>query len=205
MVTENTQNGNYALGGDYMQVFPPFRGITWPVTKTTEWVTVTQNAVSGKEIRASTASTPLFRFGLTFSFLTKSDYERILQFYHRVRGAKQPFLFLDKTDCRAVDQNIATGDDATKDFQLYKNMDTLKYPVKTPISIDSVKVAGIETEYTLLPDGVVQFDLAPKLNQIISASFSYYYKVRFSVGEMEYEKFTYDLWELKTLELITVK
>lgn len=187
-----------------MEVFPDFRGITYPIKKVPKFGTIIQATVSGKETRFSNACIPIFQFELSFNYLTQNDFKRILTFYHSVKGMKDSFLFLDKTDYQAIDQIIGIGDGATTTFQLHKNIDGLKYPIKNIISIDNIKIANIPTSYSLLRNSMISFTNPPAKDAIITASFSYYYNVRFSETN-EYEKFAYDLWNLKSLKIETAK
>lgn len=188
-----------------MDIFPVFRGISYPVVKTPQFSTIIQTTVSGKEIRAGNASIPLWRFALNFEFLTKADYERILQFYHQRRGAAHAFLFFDPSDYAAADQYIGLGDGVQTEFQLCRILDTLQEPIKYPKSVDEVKLSGEAIlDYILKPNGIISFGTAPPVGKIITASYSYYYKVRFS-EETEYEKFAFALWSLKQLTLTSDK
>lgn len=188
-----------------MLLFPPFRGLTYPVKKSPAWSISTQLTVSGKEIRFGQASMPRWRFTLSFSYFSKTDLEKLLAFYHAVRGNKDSFLFMDESDHEAMDQNLGIGDGVQTDFQLCRVMDNLKFPIKAPIQVRSVRVNGVDVRYNLQPNGVIRLSSAPAIGRIVTASFQFHYVVRFDGEGNEFEKFAHEFWSLNTLEFITVK
>ena len=61
------------------------------------------------------------------------------------------------------------------------------------------------TAATVQPNGLVTFATAPTAGQLVTADFSFYYRVRFKNDLNEFEQFMSKLWQLQQLELVSDK
>jgi uncharacterized protein (TIGR02217 family) len=211
-----------------LPVFPSFRYQGWPTKRTPAFDTLLQQASSGKEIRLAYYPYPIWHWELTFGggdtgFLPDNpnklfgtnldtDLVTIQGFYLQMQGRLGVFLLDDPDDDVVSGQAIATGDGSTTVFQLIRTRGGYAEPVQTPftapapnIYVDGV-LKTVGTDYAISnPGGALTFTAAPALGKAITADINYYWPVRFDDDSQEYEKFMFQLWNLRTVKLIQVK
>lgn len=87
--------------------FPTIPGATIIVKRTSHWSTKVQKATSGKELRSSWQSRPIYEFQVTFEFLrqgvrpgdgTYAEAATLVDFYNARKGAWDTFFFTDPHD-----------------------------------------------------------------------------------------------------------
>lgn len=87
--------------------FPTLAGAQITVRRNPKWSTKIQKANSGKELRTSWQSRPIYEFTVTFEFLRQgnqpgagvfSEAATLVDFYNARRGAWDTFLFTDPHD-----------------------------------------------------------------------------------------------------------
>lgn len=201
-------------------VFPTLAGLTYPVVRTPIFKTLTQEAVSGRENRAALWVYPRWKWTLSYDFLrddANNEFRTLLGFWLARQGAYDSFLFDDVDDDYVADQAIGTGNGSNLNFPLVRTLGGFTEPilaVNTGIGA-TVKVngavQGFNTQWIWLfgnygPYGI-QFTAgnAPANGADITASFSYYWPVRFLADENDFSKFMNRLWDLKKLEFESVK
>ena len=209
-------------------IFPTLPGLGWSVSKAPRFATRIQRAVSGRELRALDQPSPIWTWTLTYSMLRDQNDTRgasgpgagydelrtLMGFFLQQRGAFQPFLFDDPTDDRANAQAIGTGDGATTVFQLVRTMGAVlpgsgfAEPITAPNVVTTIYFDGIRQSgsgYSVGPDtGLVVFTNPPPAGQLVTADFSYYFRVRFADDTADFENFLYQLWALKQVKLQSI-
>jgi uncharacterized protein (TIGR02217 family) len=200
------------------EVFPVLAGLAWGVIKQPEYKTKIQKAVSGRELRLSYMTYPMYRFKMTYNVLRddkstfdpsapRDELKTLLRFFLARRGNFDSFLYTDPSDNTVVDQPFGTGDGGTTEFQLIRSYGVVGNGFAEPVeNIDMTKpfavyVNGLEDETVTVENGLVTFLTPPDLNDQLTWSGSYYYRVRFDMDAAEFNQFMYDLWELKKCEL----
>ena len=211
-------------------VFPSLPGLDIAVTRTPIYKTSIQEAASGTELRASRWSFPRYRYQLDFNYLRGASAYQELQtlfgFLGRHLGSFDSFLFTDPEDNTAAVMPFGVGTGAALSFQLQRSLVPVAYlpapasraywpasgdgyePVfelnGTPqIWIDGVlKTEG--ADYTV-SRGLVTFTAAPAAGKVLTWSGLFYRRVRLASDEQEAERIVYQIWESKSLELISVK
>ncbi len=192
-------------------IFPTLPGLTWSIVKTPTWKTGMQQSVNGQELRRAYRPVPIWTFSLSYEFLRggngRSELQQLVAFYNLRKGAFDSFLFKDASDNAAVAQQFAVGDGVTKSFALLHSIGGWVEPVgfATGVSVSVNGVAMASPSQFSANDGVnVVFVAAPVAGAILTWSGSFYYRVRFSRDEMEFEQFMRDLWAQKKCELTGV-
>jgi len=189
------------------QIFPDLPGLTWTVTWQPTFKTKIQTAISGAEYRTSLMANPIYELSLSYEFLrhgSRQELRQLVGFFLARRGSYDNFLYRHLDDCTVVDQVIGVGDGHTQSFQLVRSFGSeFVEPVQNIDAITAVKVAGVVRAagaYTVSPTGMVKFVVAPAAGSITWTG-SYFYRVRFSADEQEFEKFMKDLWTAKKVQL----
>jgi len=191
------------------QVFPTFTGLSWGVNKIPTWSTEVQKALSGNESRVSYMSYPIYRFNLSYEVLRASvahaELQSLMGFFNARRGAFENFLFTDPTDSTVTDQVIGAGTGSQTQFQIVRTMGGFTEPVMNLNGNPVIKVNGVTQtlggNYTVNSTGMVTFASPPTAGASITFTGSYYFRVRFTKDELDFENFMFQLWQLKKCEL----
>lgn len=205
-------------------VFPSLPGLTFPLKRTPTFSTTLMQSISGRETRVSKWSSPRYTYELVFSALrTDALYQemQILQeFFLARQGSFDSFLYNDVDDNFVQGQVLGLGNGFNTTFQLVRAFGgpSAKFidAVLAPNIVTNVYLnGGIQnpTSYTVstwgnasnLPPGVVTFNGAPGVGQVVSADFTYYFPCRFDADTEDFEKFMFNIWEVKKMAFTTIK
>jgi uncharacterized protein (TIGR02217 family) len=204
------------------EIFPVLPGLGWSVTKTPRFTGRIQSAVSGRELRVLDQVNPIWTWTLTYSLLRDKwdmravtgpgvgydELRTLAGFFLKQQGSFRPFLFDDPTDNTVSNQVLGTGDGSTRDFQLVRTMGGFDEPITAPNTVNVIRCNGIRqaaTGYTVdVATGLVTFVAPPPVEQVITADFTYRFRVRFAEDSAEFENFMYQLWQLKQVKLQSV-
>lgn len=200
-----------------LPVFPSdLPGIEWDVTKTPIWSTRVITSQSGKERRSQRWSYPKYSWTVSFSVLRQNrggltELQELLGFCLARQGMYEDFLYEDPTDNSVTNQLLGTGTGSETDFTLVRAMGAWVDPNIVAKTVTAVYVDGeLTTDYTLVQVGnfgldTIRFNSAPAYGSIISATFSWYFPVRFMADDPEFQNIFYQLWAVKKLEFQSVK
>ena len=206
-------------------IFPTLPGLGWSVSKAPRFATRIQRAVSGRELRVVDQPNPIWTWTLTYSLLRDAHDARaasgpglgydelrtLMGFFLQQQGAFQPFLFDDPTDDQASAQAIGIGDGGTTVFRLVRTMGAalpgggFAEPITAPNVVSAIYFDGVlqgPSGYGVDPaTGLVTFAAPPPAGQLVTADFTYCFRVRFADDTAEFETFLYQLWALKQVKL----
>lgn len=213
-------------------LFPKIKGLGWSVTRTPTFSTEIQESLAGREVRIQNYQNPIWEFTLTYEYLLNdpkfaddtgaTPLEQLIGFYLARGGSFDDFLLnltdlTNKLEDSAVSgQPIGTGDGTTLSFQLVRNIGGFLETVQNPANQSAtVYVNGTvktpATDYTI-SNGLVTFTAAPAAAAAITADFVMLYRVRFHTGSsrsgkegIEFENFSYQLYECKEVQMISVR
>lgn len=193
-------------------VFPSLPGLSWGITKTPMWKTVTHESVSGMELRAALMTYPRYRISMRYEVLRAgggfAELQELIGFFNARRGSWDDFLWLDPDDNTVSGAGFGTGDGATKTFSMGRSFGGFVEPVQAFVSDPQVFVNGVQkatpADYSI-SNGRVTFVTAPANGAALTWSGQFYKRVRFMNDETEFEQFLKDLWSSKRVDLITVK
>src|SRR5579862_8753295 len=202
-------------------IFPALPGLGWSVTKAPRFATRVQRAISGRELRVLDQPYPIWSWTLTYALLRDKwdargtgglgagfdELRTLAGFFLAQQGALQAFLFDDPSDDAVTGQIIGTGDAATASFQLVRTMGGFAEPITAPNTVAALYFDGVAQSpslYAVDPaSGLVTFVAPPPAGQVVTADFTYWFRVRFADDTAEFENFMYQLWQLKQIKLQT--
>jgi uncharacterized protein (TIGR02217 family) len=216
------------------QVYPGInviRGLTWKITRTPMWETLSTRMSSGKEFRLSYWTYPLWKWELEYNYLKDNPNDLvsgnvdtdlvILQgFFNQMAGQFQIFLFDDVNNGdqpgagpwdSVTGQAIAAGDGVTTTFQLIRTSGGFPEAIQAPYTVPpptvylNGAVQSYGTNYSVDGFGNIIFASAPGSGVAITADFGYYWPVRFGSDELDFETQLYQLWQLKKITLQQVR
>lgn len=184
-------------------VFPSFAGRAWPLKISPAWKTKVLQAASGREVRAAFQATATWSITMSFDYFSRADYLVMSGFFMAVRGQLDSFLVDAGADSLATDTAFATGDGATKSFQLCRQLSTFVEAVHNVASVSAIKGAGSTISasgYSVGSTGIVTFVTAPAAGVVLTWSGSFYYRCRFDQDGADFEEFMSRLYNLKSLK-----
>ena len=211
-------------------VFPTLPGLDIAVVRTSVYKTQIQEASSGKELRAARWIYPRYRFSLNFNYLrgapVLAEWQTLFGFLARHLGAFDSFLFADPEDNAVAAHPFGVGTGSATQFQLQRTLvptsqlpapASLDFwpaigdgyePVTEPNGAPSIYVNGvlktITTDYSIT-NGLVTFTVAPAAGLVLTWTGSFYRRVRLAADEQDAARIVYQIWESKSLSLISVK
>lgn len=194
-------------------IFPNLQGLTMKVSKVPSWPTQIQESLTGKESRVKFQPTPKWAWTLNYEFLMDdrsagvSDLQKLAGFWMAHQGELDSFLYQDPTDYIVTDHRIGTGNGSKTAFQLARSLGLTTYEYLEPITEINgavvVKVNGVTVSATLGTLGVITLASAPANGAAVTASFSYYWRVRFA-SALDLERWIKDVWTTKSVALLQV-
>jgi uncharacterized protein (TIGR02217 family) len=194
-----------------MIIFPILLGISWPVARKREFSTIIQTAQSGKEIRLANYGQARYSFKIPFDYLPGdpaigTDYQTLFGFMELQYGQLSTFWFQDKYDYQTTLSNFGTGDGITTTFQLAREQGGASHLIYAPWTAPApiIYINGVlqSSGYTISASGLVTFTAAPGSGLALTATFSYYFVVRFDEDSLEMEQICEPFYQLKECGLI---
>lgn len=140
-----------------------------------------------------------------------TELQTLVGFFCKQKAASNAtFLFDDPTDDQVTNQGIGFGDGTSTSYQLLRTWSSSFYgglftePITQPDAIAAVYVNGVSVPYSLGANGVVTLASPPLAGTLVSATFSYWWPVKFTDDTEEFENFMYQLWSAKKIQLESV-
>lgn len=197
-------------------IFPSMPGLKWGTVKSPMWATGIQKTASGRELRAAFYSFPRYKISLGYEVLRSgalAELQAMVGFFNARKGSFESFLYLDPEDNAVVNQQFGVGVAGQTQYQLVRAYGGYVEPVQAPQLVvhggtaPVVMINGVvqTTGFAVAESGVVTFATAPAAGAVLSWSGSYYWRCRFMQDSVDFERFLYQLWALKKIELITLK
>jgi uncharacterized protein (TIGR02217 family) len=206
-------------------IFPSLPGLSWSVSKEPRFATRIQRAVNGRELRVLDQPNPSWSWTLTYEILRDGNDTRgigglgagydelrtLMGFFLQQQGAYRAFLFDDPTDNSVTGQPLGIGNASITRFQLVRTMGTAlpgggyAEAITAPHTVGTIYFDGIRQPpmaYSVDTDtGIVTFTTPPPIGRIVTADFTYYFRVRFADDSAAFENFMVQLWSLKQIKL----
>jgi hypothetical protein len=183
-------------GGEMLQNFSLATGLVVPIALGTAWTELTTSGLA--------AGPPPPQ--------PYTDFDILNGFYLQRQGGFDAFLLFDPTDNLATAQQIGVGDGVNNTFLLTSSLGGFSQIQQNPIGPLNLTIAGVQQSsgFTIgsagsQTAGIVMFGTPPTAGAAIAASYSYVYRVRFKDDSLEFNEFLFNLWELNSLLLTSVK
>lgn len=196
-------------------------GLTFDNTRSPNYNTGVQPALSGKESRLAYQLYPIMEFELQYEFLTgasqtSSDIRALLGLFMAMKAQADTFVFNDPEFNTVAAMNFGTGDAVTAVFQLtatYQNTGGPGGPeiIQNLNGAPQIFVSGtlqtLGTAYTLGATGIVTFlgGHIPAAAAPITWTGSFFYRCRFTDDSMKVSQFVNKFWENKQVTIRQVK
>jgi uncharacterized protein (TIGR02217 family) len=186
--------------------------MAWPVQRSPLAPPVqVRTTPSQREFRSRDATLPRYLFTLSFEFLrgasALAEWQTLLGFFNQRGGDFEDFLFLDPADSTVTDQVFGSGTGVSTQFQLLRTLGGFNEPIYGLSGTPVLKANGvvIGSGYSIDNNGLVTFTAAPGVGATLTWTGTFCWRVRFAKGQLDFSQFMRDFWELKKVELLTVK
>lgn len=213
-------------------IFPTLAGLAFDVVRTPILSTNLQENISGKQIALGYWSNPKYQWELTFEFLRQGSFggisyaeqQQLMSFFNVLAGRLGTFLWLDPDDFQVSNQIVGVGDGTTLTFQLVRsigasgsteNVLAPNFDAVSPTGLSPlIAVNGVTATNAIYArygnnqgaaPGTITFGTAPGNGAIVTASFWYYWPVRFDDDKMTFNKFMSTLYAGKKVTFTSVK
>jgi uncharacterized protein (TIGR02217 family) len=193
-----------------------------PIVRTYEWDNVVQRVTSGKEMRYAKWTWPIHHWALDFNYLyddpdnlyalnTDTDLRTIEGLYNQMQGSFGAFFLDDPDDDATQNEFLGTGDGSTTQFQLVRTRGGFSEPMQSPASLAGGPLPVAydngtpQPGFTVGSTGILTFSSAPAAGHRITADFQYYFLARFEEDKQDFEKFMFELWQMRQVKFCSVK
>lgn len=161
----------------------------------------------GAEQRNADWAQQRMKFDISYGIQGEDDYHDVRDFFMARLGRARGFLFKDWSDYQVTNQQIATGDGVTTQFQLtkrYVSSVTYERTILAPVNgTVQMYVNGTPTSASVsYTTGVVTFTPAPANATVIAASFEFDVPVRFDTDEFPIELHIWDAASIGSIEIV---
>jgi uncharacterized protein (TIGR02217 family) len=192
-----------------MTVFPTLTGMSFTVNKGPSFHTLIKQAASGRQVRVSLQSSPIWKFKLAFEYLrdraaATSDVQNLWAFFNSVNGQFNQFYFLDPYENAVSAQEIGVGNGSTTSFQLTRTVGGgTAYPWIEPVygvsGAPTIYVNGVATAAILGSYGVISLTPAPAAGAVISWAGTFMFLCHFTQDDVQPSQMVKGLWSLDGL------
>ncbi|ARN82170.1 baseplate megatron protein TIM-barrel domain-containing protein [Methylocystis bryophila] len=194
--------------------FPSLLGLGWSTKVTPKFSTATLERASGKSARRMHMRWPLYEVELIYDFLrsdsVNQELQQIMGFFETMQGQTQPFWLQPPGLAALQSQLVGVGDGVTTSFQMQRTTGAFTEPLAGVASVSAVRVNG-----SPLPAGgwtlsagyqpVLTLSAPPASGAPVAVDGVALWLCRFAEDALVLEQFAYQLFELKSVKLITVK
>lgn len=192
-------------------VYPVLPGLRINVRRVVSMPPVLKRTTpSRREYRAVDSSLIKYRFVLSYEVLragAEAELQNIEAFFKVRRGSFDNFLFTVPDDAAVTNQLFGIGNGSTTSYQLTRSLggySELVYDLNgTPQIFRNGVLQATPANYSISATGLVTFTSAPASGHNLNWTGAYYWRCRFERDELEFERFLHQLYELRTVELIT--
>lgn len=159
------------------------------------WVNEIAATRNQREVRNSPFAFPRYEWDLSMAAKVGRARAEFDDWFLVMRGQENTFPLRDPADYTAARQQIATGDGATKAFQLVKThtvgASSFARQILTPVTASvRVWVNGVEQMSgwsVSRTTGIVTFTIAPADGAVIEASYTFDVRVRFNQARLDWK------------------
>lgn len=187
-----------------MRTFPDIRKFAWKSTKECTWSTTVATAGSGRVRTLTNRKYPKWTITTKFQTLTDDEAREMFGFVNLVKGAYEPFFFLDPEDNKEVGAPLPSLGDGQ--YQFIMRMGDFAQPVYKveDVTVYQDGVIVPSSEYTI-GNGAIQFKTAPSSAIKITADYTYYWKVIMTNDNFKITAVFFDINQSDNLTLETVE
>lgn len=192
-------------------VFPTLPGMRINVRRIVSMPPVLKRTTPSRRVyRAVDSLLVKYRFVLGFEVLragAEAELQAVEAFFKARGGSFDNFLFTAPDDNAVTAHLFGTGNGSATVFQLLRTLGGYSEPVYdvngAPQIYRNGALQASPANYSISATGLVTFTSAPPSGHALTWTGQYYWRCAFERDELEFERFLHQLYELRTVELIT--
>lgn len=182
--------------------FPNIRSFAWKSTKMQKWNTQIKRSGSGKVRTMTTWRYPQWTISTSFAYLSYAQYKEMMGFFASLRGAYEPFLWLDPEDNEEI--NIPLGRGKDKQWQALRRMGDYLEPVDY-IEDVILYADGVRLENVTTDGGFIQCTDTIAPDALITADYTYWWLVQLADDSFTAEATYKNIFKSKEMKLVSVR
>ena len=159
-----------------VKIWPVMTGIAMQSSKSQKWNTTIEKSGSGKKRSNTNQLLPLWTIEVKHAILSDADYKKIMGFVALLKGAHEPFFWLDPEDYQETGITLAKLSSGVYQcvMKFGDYVEAVEYVDQLKVYVDGVLQAA--SAYTV-SGGVITFATAPGSTAVVTADYRYYWKV----------------------------
>lgn len=178
--------------------------LSWSSTKNMSWNTEIQTSGSGKVRTMTNLLLPNWTIETKFAYLTNEEYRKLLGFVALVKGAFEPFLWLDPEDHEAKGVRLAASSSGKYQAVMILGdyIEPVEYIEKVSVYVNGNKQT---TDTYTTNNGYIIFETPPPAGAVVTADYTYWWKVMFKDDGITIENVFTNINKTKSFKLVTVR
>lgn len=182
-----------------VKIWPVMSGLEMRSSKSQKWNTTIEKVGSGRKRSNTNQLLPLWTIGVKFWGLSDANYKQIMGFVALLKGAHQPFFWLDPEDYKET--GIQLPNTSGRTYQCVMKMgdyvEAVEYVDQLKVYVDGVLQAS--TQYTV-SGGAITFKAALASGAVVTADYRYYWKVHLPADGISMDHIFYNLKQTGTIK-----
>ena len=182
-----------------VKIWPVMTGIEMKSSKSQKWNTTIEKTGSGKMRSNTYQLLPLWNIQVKYWKLSDADYRTIMGFVALLKGAHEPFFWLDPEDNTETGIQLPKNTDGSYQcvMKLGNYLEAVDYVDQLKVYVDGVLQAA--SAYTV-SGGAVMFASAPSTTAVVTADYRYYWHVHLPADGISINHIITDFKQTGTLK-----
>lgn len=182
-----------------VKIWPVMTGIAIRSSKSQKWNTTVEKSGSGRMRSNTNQLLPSWSISIKYAWLTDADYREIMGFVALLRGAHEPFYWLDPEDYQETGMQIPNISGRTYQcvMKFGDYVEAVDYVDQLKVYVDGTLQAS--SAYTV-NGGAVTFKSALPSGAIVTADYRYYWKVHIPADGISIDHVFYNLKQSGTIK-----
>ena len=159
-----------------VKIWPVMTGIEMRSSKSQKWNTTIEKAGSGRMRSNTNQLLPLWTIQVKYWKLSDAEYRTIMGFVALLKGAHEPFFWLDPEDYQETGRTLARISSGKYQcvMKFGDYVEAVDYVDQLKVYVDGVLQAS--SAYTV-SGGMITFVTAPGVSAVVTADYRYYWHV----------------------------
>ena len=174
-------------------------GIEMRSSKSQKWNTTIEKVGSGRKRSNTNQLLPLWTIGVKFWKLTNANYKKIMGFVALLKGAHQPFFWLDPEDYQETGIQLPQNTDGSYQcvMKMGNYVEAVEYVDQLKVYVDGALQAS--SKYTV-SGGTIAFKTALASTAKVTADYRYYWKVHIPADGISIDHVFYNFKQTGTIK-----
>lgn len=185
-----------------VKIWPVMTGIEMRSSKSPKWNTQIEKSGSGRKRSNTNQLLPLWTISVKYWKLSDADYKTILGFMAILKGAHEPFFWLDPDDYQETGIQLPRNSNGSYQcvMKFGNYVEAVEYVDNVKVYIDGVLQAA--NTYSV-SGGTITFSNTPSASAAVTADYRYYWRVHIPADTITMTNIFKNFKQTGTLKLET--